>query len=197
MAYRRRNKLTPRETRFVCEYLIDRSATQAAIRAGYSPRSAKTTGPRLLARPAVAEVVAKASLEQSARTGITAERVLRELEALAFSDVSHYRLNDDGTVQLAEGAPTNAMKAVQSIKHRVYTDKGGGTTRTVELKLWDKPAPLRLAGRHVGLFPDRVDDDRVEELAQRMMQRQLERVRAQLEAERQEPIDVTAKQVTP
>jgi len=151
----------------------------------------------LLARPAVAEVVAKASLEQSARTGIIAERVLRELEALAFSDVSHYRLNDDGTVQLAEGAPTNAMKAVQSIKHRVYTDKGGGTTRTVELKLWDKPAPLRLAGRHVGLFPDRVDDDRVEELAQRMMQRQLERVRAQLEAERQEPIDVTAKQVTP
>ena len=195
MAYRRRNKLTPKETRFICEYLIDRNAQQAAIRAGY--KASTKWGYKLLKRPAIAEAVAKASAEQAARNAITADRVLQELELLTFSDITHYTVEERGRVSLAPGAPANAMRAVRSVKHKVRHDKAGGVTYETELTLWDKVTPLRLAGRHVGLFPDRVEDDRVEELAAKLMTRQLERVRAQLEAERQEPIEVTAKAVTP
>ena len=77
--------LTPRQERYVEEYLRDLNATQAAIRAGYSARTAQEQGSRLLSNVMVAEAVARAKAERSARIGLHADRVLEELAAVAFA----------------------------------------------------------------------------------------------------------------
>lgn len=153
------NELNPNQARFVEEYLIDLNAKQAAIRAGYSEKTADSQGNRLLTNAKVARAVAARQDERAKEVGITQARVLRELALLAFSDVGHYVIDPDtGAVTLAESAPRGARRAISSIKRRTRTDADGGVTREVEIRLWDKPGPLKLAGQHVGLFGDREED---------------------------------------
>lgn len=144
--------LTDRQSRFVDEYLVDLNATKAAIRAGYSAKTAASQGERLLRNVEVAGAIEKRKVERSAATGITQERVLRELAVLAFSDVTHYQVDENGRVTLAEGAPEGALRAISSIKHKTRSYRDGDDTtieHEVEVKLWDKTPNLKLAGRHV------------------------------------------------
>jgi phage terminase small subunit len=149
--------LPPRQKRFVAEYLIDLNATQAAIRSGYSAKTADVQGPRLLGNVGIASAIATGRGEKAEELGISRERVLKELALLSFSDHTHYRITDSGEITLAPHAPAEAHRAVSSIKRRVTTDTKGNVTREVEIRLWDKPGPLKLAGRHVGLFADRLE----------------------------------------
>lgn len=95
---------------------------------------------------------------------MTQDTVLHEMSILATANVEHYVVDDEGQVQLAEGAPEGAMGAIQSIKRktRVHYDKDQnivGKTYDVELRLWDKPGSLKLMGKHAGVkaFFDRVE----------------------------------------
>src|SRR5262245_12761322 len=148
-------ELTTRQAAFVQEYLVDLNATQAAIRAGYAPESANVEGSRLLTRSNVRQAIETGKAQRLSRVNTSQDSVLHELSLLAMSSVAHYVVDDDGQVQLADGAPTGAMRAVQSIRRRIRTrtDRDGNRYRTVdvEIKLWDKPMPLKLMGRHVGL----------------------------------------------
>lgn len=150
-------RLTARQERFVAEYLTDLNATQAAIRAGYSAKTAKQAGARMLTFVAVADAIAAAKTKRLERVEITQDRVLEELAILAFSDVTHYVVDDAGYVRLADGAPAGANRAIASIKRHINVDDAGNSVIDAEIKLWDKPGPLKLAGRHVGLFPDRIE----------------------------------------
>jgi phage terminase small subunit len=157
---RTRDALNQRKSRFVAEYLVDLNATQAAIRAGYSQRTARSIGSENLTKPHIAAAIKAALDARAVRTGITQDRVLAEVALLAFSDVTHYQVSAAGDVKLAADAPDGAMRAVQSIKHRVTTRGRGGqaeVVREVEIRLWDKPGPLKLAGQHVGLFTEKLD----------------------------------------
>ncbi|MDX1489247.1 MAG: terminase small subunit [Acidiferrobacterales bacterium] len=81
--------LTPKQQRFVGEYLIDLNATQAAIRAGYSEHTAKQQGYENLTKPYVQEAIAEAMLERSERTELSQDWVLAELRnvhAVAIKD---------------------------------------------------------------------------------------------------------------
>ena len=154
--------MTDKHARFVEEFLVDSNATQAAIRAGYSAATAKQQGSRLLTYADVAEAIAERRARHADNSGITAERVLAELALLAFSDVRHYEINDTGHVSLAPGVPEAAGRAISSIKRKVRTFRNGDepvTEYETELKLWDKPGPLKLAGKHVGLFNEKPDFD--------------------------------------
>ncbi len=71
-------KLTPKQQRFIDEYLIDLNATQAAIRAGYSPRTARAIACENLAKPDIQEAIAEAKRERSEATKINAEWVLHQ-----------------------------------------------------------------------------------------------------------------------
>lgn len=153
----KKGDLADRRQRFVGEYIIDLNGKQAAIRSGYSAKTAEAQASRLLRNVKVQESIAKLKAERAARTGITADRVLAELELLAFSDHTHYEVDDLGSLKLSAEAPAGAHRAISSVKHRIRTDEDGEVTREVELKIWDKPGMLRLAGRHVGLFPDRME----------------------------------------
>jgi phage terminase small subunit len=151
--------MTRRQQRFVAEYLVDLNAAQAAIRAGYSPRTARAVGCENLTKPHIAAAVDAEQRAVLDRTGITTARALGELELLAFSDIGHYRVDEaSGQVQLAPGAPPGAMRAVRTLRRRSRTRRRGREITEIvetEIRLWDKVASLKLAGQHVGLFPDR------------------------------------------
>lgn len=79
--------LTAKQERFVAEYLIDLNATQAAIRAGYSEKSARVTGAENLTKPAIQDAISEAKAKRSKRTEITQDRVLQELAKIGFADI--------------------------------------------------------------------------------------------------------------
>ena len=84
-------KLTPKQQRFVDEYLIDLNATQAAIRAGYSPKTADKIASQLLGKTRVAEAIEQAKAERSERTKITQDDVLKmwhDLAAVDYNEIS-------------------------------------------------------------------------------------------------------------
>jgi phage terminase small subunit len=146
--------LTPRQQRFVEEYLCDLNGKQAAIRAGYSPKTAEVQAAQTLRIPKVQAALSAALARRSQRTAITQDTVLRELAVLAQSDIRDYVIDDQGNVQLREGAPEGAMRAISSLKKRIVHTENALIYETT-LTLWNKPASVRMAGEHVGLFKGR------------------------------------------
>lgn len=142
--------LSPKQARFVEEYVVDLNATDAARRAGYSAKTAEQQGPRLLGNVGVSRAIASAKETRARVTGITQQRVVDELALLAFSNLKNFVLTDKGDVTLALGADESVWRSVASIKRksRVLGDSGV-VEYEVEMKFWDKPGTLKLAGRHV------------------------------------------------
>lgn len=145
-------RLTEKQAAFVREYLIDLNAAQAAIRAGYSAKTAKQMGFENLQKPQVAEAVQKAMDERSKRTEITADNVINELAKIAFSDMRRIAVWGPRGVTFKASddlAPEDAA-AVAEIGETVT--QHGGSQR---VKLHDKLQALQLLGKHLKLFPDR------------------------------------------
>lgn len=134
--------LTARQERFVEEYMIDLDAKNAAIRAGYSARSAKTLGPRLTKMKNVAARIEEEKARRARRTGITAERVLRELAQLAFFDASKCLGMLNGDMEKMEELERETA-SIAAIK----IGKAG-----IEIRFHDKTRALELLGRHMGIF---------------------------------------------
>ena len=145
-------KLTPKQRRFVDEYLIDLNATQAAIRAGYSPKYADREGHRLVENSRVSAAIDKAKAERSRRTGITADRVLQELAKIAFVNAADV-IGNDGS--LIHGAGRDDTAAIQSVKVKTIPTEEGDIVEQ-EVRLYDKTRNLELLGRHLGLFNDKL-----------------------------------------
>lgn len=144
-------KLTAKQKRFVEEYLIDLNATQAAIRAGYSPNSARDIGSENLTKPHIRARVEEALAERSKRTGINADRVVRELARIAFVNAADVINFDSATI--AEGASEDDTAAIASVKVKtIPTEDGEGVER--EIRLCDKLKALELCGKHLGMFKD-------------------------------------------
>ncbi len=145
-------KLTRKQKRFVEEYLIDLNATQAAIRAGYSPDTAKDMGCENLAKPNIKNEIDKAIAERSKRTGVNADRVVRELAKIAFSKASDVINFRDATLRV--DASEDDLAIIQSVKVKtIPMQNGDGIER--EIKLADKIKALELLGKHLGMFVDK------------------------------------------
>ena len=103
-------QLTDKQKRFVAEYLVDLNATQAAIRAGYSKKTADRIGPELLGKTCVSEAIQVAMRDREKRTEITQDRVLNELGKVAFAKAADYT---DATLKYS-----NKIRALELIgKH--------------------------------------------------------------------------------
>jgi phage terminase small subunit len=147
-------KLTAKQERFVAEYLIDLNATQAAIRAGYSPVSARQIADENMAKPDIRSAIDKTLAERSRRTGVTADRVINELAKIAFFNSED--IFDLKEATLLECLSREDTAAVASIKvKRTPTDDGEIVER--EVKTYDKVKALTLLGKHVGLFNDKLE----------------------------------------
>ena len=146
--------MTQKQKRFIEEYLIDLNATQAAIRAGYSPDSAADIGSENLRKPDIRAHIDKKMAERSRRTGVNADRVVMELAKLAFVNAADVINTEDAT--LREDALVEDTAAIQSVKVKVIpTQNGEGIER--EIKMADKIKALELLGKHLGMFKDKVD----------------------------------------
>lgn len=143
-------KLTAKQQRFCDEYLIDLNATQAAIRAGYSPRTAEQAASRLLTIVKVSDEIAREMAERSKRTGINQDRVVKELAKLAFVNIADVVDLENATVRIS--ATDEDLACIQSVKIK---PSEFGTER--EIKLYDKKASLELLGRHLGMFKDKLE----------------------------------------
>lgn len=159
----KKNRLTARENDFIDQYIILNDGTKAAIAAKYSHKTARSAACRLLTNVYIREEIDKRRRKLAEKTEITQEKIIRELALLAFSNIDHYKIDKEGKLVLADGAPEGAMRAVSSVKTRIeYSIRnGGGKSKDtvkkpksiyVEFKLWDKPGPLKLLGEHVGMF---------------------------------------------
>ena len=153
-----RHPLNDRQRRFVAEYLKDLNATAAYKRAGYEgdDNVCAVEGARLLRNPKVAEAIGFAEYQRAKRLHVKADEVLHELVLLYSSDITHYEIDDQGEVSLAPHAPKDAMRAVQSMKKKVTPTEFGNIIET-EIKLWNKPAALKMGGEHLGIFAKRDD----------------------------------------
>ena len=146
--------LTPKQKLFVEEYLIDLNATQAAIRAGYSPNNADKIGSELLGKTRVSEAIKIAMAERSRRTGINQDRIPAELAKIALVNPARVVNFDEATIR--EDALPEDLAAVASVKVKRFPTKDGeGIER--EVKFHDKNKALDLAGRHLGMFKDRLE----------------------------------------
>ena len=137
---------------FVQEYLIDLNATQAAIRAGYAPRSAGEQGCRLLKKRKIADAVAREMAARSRRTGITQDRVLRELARIAFVDPNN--VIDPDTATVRADASEDDRAAIASVKVKTMSMGDDCDVVEHEIKLNDKIKALDLLCRHLGMYPD-------------------------------------------
>lgn len=147
--------LTPKQARFIQEYLIDLNPTRAYIRAGYSVKSeavAMAAGSRLLSNVKVAVAIAEAKQARAARTNITQDKVLRELARLGFTDMRDYiEWGPDG-VTLKSSSELTADQAAAVIEVTELRNNRGAVSG-VRFRLADKQAALHDLGEHVGLFP--------------------------------------------
>jgi phage terminase small subunit len=164
-------KADEKRTRFVDEYLVDLNATQAAIRAGYSPKTAKQQGSRLLTYADVSAAIAAKASARSQRTGITADFVLGELYRLASVDIAG-AFDEHGTLLPIHQIPEDVRRAISAIEVDEIVAKVGNTPmvigHTKKVKFWDKRGSLQDLGRHLKLFVDRVEHDVTDALADRL-----------------------------
>jgi phage terminase small subunit len=153
-------RLTPRQARFVAEYLIDLKAGPAAIRAGYSAKTAETCGPRLLRNAQVTRAVEEGMAKRRSRMELSADRVLLELMRVAMSDLSQ-AYDKDGRLLPVQDMPEDCRRAIAGIKVFEEFDGYGEDRVKVgevrEVKFWDKPRSLELLGKHLGTFTERVE----------------------------------------
>lgn len=153
-------ELTLKQARFVEEFLVDLNGRQAAIRAGYSPRTAEVQASRLLTNANVDAGVRRAMEARSRRTGITADRVLRELAELAFSNIFDFiEVQSDGSVHIdLARASRDQAAAVNDI---ILSTPAEGSddevriTKLTQIELFDKLRALDTLARHLGMYPER------------------------------------------
>lgn len=157
-------KLTAKQQRFVEEYLIDLNATQAAIRAGYSKKTAEQQASRLLSNVKVQTAIQSAMNARSKRTEITADNVLQEIAKLGFSNMLDYvSVQDNGLacVDLSTMDRDQAAAITElTITTRKEYDKETETSdmvETVKFKLADKGVNLERLGKHLKLFTDNIN----------------------------------------
>lgn len=154
--------LKGKPARFVEEFLIDLNATQAAIRAGYSARTASVIGFENLRKPEIAAEIARQQAKRSERTEITADRVVTELAKIGFANMLDYMtVGPSGDPVLNFAALTrDQAAALAEVTVEDFVDGRGEDARDVrrvKFKLADKRAALVDVGRHLGMFKDRVE----------------------------------------
>ena len=126
--------LTPKQQRFVEEYLIDLNATQAAIRAGYSEKTAQEIGSENLSKPMVAKAIQEAQNKRAERTEITQDYVLTNIQKVI-----------------------ERCMQVQQVDNCLTQTEDGELAQAFMFKEQGALKGLELLGKHLGLFKDKIE----------------------------------------
>lgn len=170
--------LTAKQARFVEEYLVDLNGTQAAIRAGYSPKTAAATASRLLRNVKMRAYIAELMAPAVKAAELSAERVLKEMTRLAFYDMTALLDVDDGKITLRDptSLPEDLRRAIVGIKP-VQIGEG----LQYECKFADKQKALDSLARHLQMFKDTVVVENVFRIVTEMDDDELDRRLTELE----------------
>lgn len=185
--------LTPKQRRFVDEYLIDLCATQAAIRAKYSAKTAASQGERLLRNVEVQRAIARRMKDREQRTEITQDKVLRELAKIGFSDIRKVVRWGETMVRMVDAeegegedlVPYHGLALIDSME--VDDDTAAAIAEVsqgrdgLKVKLHDKKGALVEIARHLGMFTAKGHAD----LDLELKRLDIEKKRAELEQLRQ------------
>lgn len=144
--------LNARQRLFVQEYLVDLNASRAAIRAGYSPKTAMKWSCSMMKMPNIRKAVAAAIEARHQRVQVDQDRVIQEIARVAFADTTQVVNVRSGRVNIVETdlLPEDTRRAIAEI-HETVSASGC----SLRVRLHDKIKALELLGRHLGLFVDR------------------------------------------
>lgn len=161
-------KLNPKQRLFVHEYLVDLNATQAAKRCGYSEKTARQQGARLLSKAAIKKAVAQRLEEREDKTIMTRDEILRELSIIGRFDVKKYQVIEEGgtirikTFEEMEPGASRALESIEETRTIAETKDGKETVLVsdrIKIKGFDKIRACELMGKHQGMFPTKFEGD--------------------------------------
>ena len=146
-------KLPFAQSRFCEEFLKDLNATQAAIRAGYSAKTASVQAFDLLRKPEIASALESARTQHAANTGLSVERVLKEAMRLAFFDIRKLTDSEGNPIPVHQ-LDADTAAAIQGLE--LATERGpdneSGPTIVRKYKIADKNSAIERLFKHLGLF---------------------------------------------
>ncbi len=160
MVNKRRRKLTDKQQRFAEEYLVDLNVTQAAIRAGYTVRSAGQTGHKLMMNDQIAELIQAGRDRISTTVEVTQDAIANELRLLGFSNMLDYitiGANGDAYVDLSDLTRDQAA-AIASVEVEDWIEGRNGEgrdVRKVRFKVADKRGALMELAKLLGFVKTR------------------------------------------
>lgn len=143
--------MTSKEKKFCEEYLVDLDGTKAAIRAGYSKRTAGQIAYDMMQKQHIKKYLEKKRTELEIKTGVKAESVIRELAALGFYNVQDL-VNDENCAIKISKAEREILKPVVGLKVTETITKAGERIIVTDLKLANKIEALVSLGKHLGVF---------------------------------------------
>lgn len=137
--------MRPKQEKFCLEYLVDLNATQAAIRAGYSKKTAGRIGGENVHKPEIMAKIAEMRAKQEKRTEITADRVIEELARVGLARIDQAVECVGQTVKIKDFSELSpeVLAAVESVQE---------TKDGLRIKFHNKIAALDQLGRHLGIF---------------------------------------------
>ena len=150
--------LTPKQQRFVAEYLIDLNATQAAIRAGYSAKTAEQLGYQLLQKTSVAAAIAEGQTRQLEKAELTAVATKEALRRQVCGDIRRL-FDEDGNIRPLHtlSAEDAALIAGYEIVIKNAAAGDGHTDRVLKVRLKEQAPFVQMAMKHLGLLEDAVE----------------------------------------
>lgn len=162
--------LTPKQKKFVEEYLIDLNATQAAIRAGYSAKTAGRIAQELLTKTHISYAIKSRRDALSKKTEVSQERIVAEMARLAFLDCRKF-FNDDGTPIPIHKLSDDAAAAIVGVDVVQIGNAEIGVGSVIKYKMPDKNKALENLAKILG-YLDRVSD--LEKMQAEKLRRELE-----------------------
>ena len=151
--------LNDRQRLFCDEYIVDLNATAAAIRAGYSAKTATVTASKLMRKQEVIDCIETLKIKREVKTEFTAQEVLQKLSILARANISKFfKRSECGTgfvMEIPENATAEDFYGITEITTEVYTEGKGEDKQEVKrtrIKMESKLKALELAGKHVSVL---------------------------------------------
>jgi phage terminase small subunit len=159
--------LTPKQERFVLEYLKDMNATQAAIRCGYAENTANREGSRLLSNVDIASAIAERSAKIAAKLDLSAERTLAAIAEIAFGDIRGM-FSEDGSLKRPSEWDDETAAAIAGLDVVTVSAGEGMVEHVAKIKRTDRLRALDMLARHHSLYNDKLEVSVTNKLAERL-----------------------------
>lgn len=145
--------LNEKQKRFCEEYIVDLNASKAALRAGYSEKTAGSTGSENLKKPEIQSYISELQNKRAERVEVTQDEVLSELKNFAFADITQTLLL---TTEEVMNLPVEVRRMITKYKHttRSFKNEDGQMVKEDVLELWfvDKTKAFEMINRHIGFY---------------------------------------------